>query len=61
MMEVARLLGLIDTGSASSEEVTLHRILTPLVKLYTAKQVDYQSILCSNKYNVQCIEHIIFH
>ncbi|XP_070619119.1 acyl-CoA dehydrogenase family member 11-like [Erythrolamprus reginae] len=37
-MEVARLLGLEETKEATEEEKHLLRLLTPLAKLYTAKQ-----------------------
>lgn len=39
VLEVARLLGREDTGIATDEESLLLRLLTPLAKLYTAKQV----------------------
>ena len=38
-LEVCRLLGLEECGMATSAEKHLLRILTPIVKLYTAKQV----------------------
>ncbi len=38
VLEVARLLGLVESGLNSPDEATLLRFLTPLVKLYTAKQ-----------------------
>ncbi|XP_064392364.1 acyl-CoA dehydrogenase family member 11-like [Halichondria panicea] len=38
MLEVARLQGLIETSSVSEQDRTIHRILTPILKLYTAKQ-----------------------
>jgi hypothetical protein len=38
-LEVARLLGKEDTNKASEEDQLLLRILVPLAKLYTAKQV----------------------
>ncbi|XP_061162322.1 acyl-CoA dehydrogenase family member 11-like [Saccostrea echinata] len=38
VLEVARLLGREDTGIASDQESLLLRLLTPLAKLYTAKQ-----------------------
>ncbi|XP_014676143.1 PREDICTED: acyl-CoA dehydrogenase family member 11-like [Priapulus caudatus] len=38
VMEVGRLLGLDDVGGASDHDMLMLRILTPLVKLYTAKQ-----------------------
>lgn len=37
-LDVARLLGLQDCGMASSSDQLLLRILTPILKLYTAKQ-----------------------
>lgn len=39
VLEVARLIGLDDRGKLSDEENHLLRILTPLTKLYTGKQV----------------------
>jgi hypothetical protein len=47
VLEVARLLGREDTGIATDEESLLLRLLTPLAKLYTAKQVR---IITCNKY-----------
>ncbi|XP_030635679.1 acyl-CoA dehydrogenase family member 11 [Chanos chanos] len=38
MMEVCRLLGREETGSASHTELHLLRLLTPVAKLYTGKQ-----------------------
>lgn len=38
-MEVARLLGKQDCNEASDVETQLLRLLTPITKLYTAKQV----------------------
>lgn len=38
-MEVARLQGRIDVGVATDQETMCHRILTPILKLFTAKQV----------------------
>lgn len=38
-LEVARLQGLIETDTASEQERMIHRLLTPIMKLYTAKQV----------------------
>ena len=40
VMEIVRLLGLEEGGVASDKDMLLLRILTPLVKLYTAKQVS---------------------
>ena len=36
-LDMARLLGLHDCGMASSSDKMLLRILTPILKLYTAK------------------------
>ena len=41
-MELARLLGLEETDKATEHHKDLLRILTPLAKLYTAKQVNSQ-------------------
>ena len=38
VLDVARLLGLHDCGVATSSEQLLLRLLTPILKLYTAKQ-----------------------
>ena len=38
VLDVARLLGLHDSGAATSSEQLLLRLLTPILKLYTAKQ-----------------------
>ena len=40
VMEIVRLLGLEEGGVASDKDMLLLRILTPLVKLYTAKQAS---------------------
>ena len=39
VLETCRLLGLVDCGKATEEEALLLRLLTPLLKLYTGKQV----------------------
>ena len=39
LFETCRILGLVDCGKATEEESLLLRILTPLLKLYTGKQV----------------------
>jgi hypothetical protein len=39
VMEVSRLLGLEDCEMANKEQLHLLRLLTPITKLYTAKQV----------------------
>ena len=39
VMELAYLLGLEECGLASEDQKDLFRVLTPLAKLYTAKQV----------------------
>lgn len=39
-MEVALLLGKQECNVSSDEEVHLLRLLTPIAKLYTAKQVS---------------------
>lgn len=44
VLEVSRLLGREDTNVASDHEKIMLRLLTPLVKLYTGKQVH----VCSN-------------
>lgn len=38
-MEVARLFGLQENKMATDKDVLLLRILTPILKLYTGKQV----------------------
>ena len=38
-MEVARLQGRVDVGVATDQEKMCHRILTPILKLFTAKLV----------------------
>ncbi len=40
VMEVCRLLGLSECSKSTPEDDIMLRILTPLVKLYTAKQVS---------------------
>ena len=40
VVEVCRLLGLSECSKISPEDDMLLRILTPLVKLYTAKKVS---------------------
>jgi len=42
-MEVSRLLGLQECNEASGVELQLLRLLTPITKLYTAKQVSEQT------------------
>jgi alkylation response protein AidB-like acyl-CoA dehydrogenase len=37
VLDMARLLGLSETGEASDKEEALLRLLTPVCKLYTAK------------------------
>lgn len=39
VMELARLLGIDDIGSATDKDALMLRFLTPIAKLYTAKQV----------------------
>ena len=39
--ELGRLLGLEDCNKLSSVEQDVFRLLTPLAKLYTAKQVSF--------------------
>jgi hypothetical protein len=39
LFEVARLLGLEECGQATDDQKQLLRILTPLLKLFTGKQV----------------------
>ena len=41
---MAKLLGKIECNEANEEEKELLRFLTPLIKLYTAKQVSYTHI-----------------
>ncbi len=45
LLEVCRLLGLSECALSSPSEDILLRILTPLLKLYTAKQVSESYIL----------------
>lgn len=42
LMEVSRLLGLEECGMATDDQKALLRILTPLLKLFTAKEVRMQ-------------------
>ena len=44
--EVGRLLGLEDCNKLSSVEADMLRLLTPLAKLYTAKQVSVKCQFC---------------
>jgi len=44
--EVGRLLGLEDCNKSSSVEADMLRLLTPLAKLYTAKQVSFKCWFC---------------
>ena len=39
LMESARLLGRQETGVATEEDLDLRRLLIPVLKLYTGKQV----------------------
>lgn len=36
--------GLIEIGSVSEQDRTIHRMLTPILKLYTAKQVHFTHV-----------------
>ncbi len=58
MLEVARLQGLIEIGSVSEQDRTIHRILTPILKLYTAKQVHFTHV-CVLQGTVVCIRLLI--
>jgi alkylation response protein AidB-like acyl-CoA dehydrogenase len=40
LLESARLLGVQETTKAAESDLTLLRLITPLLKLYTAKQVS---------------------
>ncbi|NXW58574.1 ACD11 dehydrogenase, partial [Eurystomus gularis] len=40
LMEIVRLLGLVETNKASEQDQLLLRLLTPVAKLYTAKQAS---------------------
>ena len=40
MLELARILGKEDCGEITPHEADLLRLLTPIAKLYTAKQVN---------------------
>jgi len=42
--ELGRLLGFEDCNNLGSEEQDILRLLTPLAKLYTAKQVSVSSV-----------------
>ena len=39
LMRVCKLFGLVESGAANNEQTLLLRILVPLLKLYTGKQV----------------------
>ena len=39
VLEIARLLGKEETGEATDSEIQLMRLLVPVMKLYTGKQV----------------------
>ena len=41
VLELSRLLGLEETNEANEEDQLLLRLLMPVTKLYTAKQVFY--------------------
>jgi len=41
LMKVCHLLGLKENGESSDGDELLLRVLTPLMKLYTGKQVKY--------------------
>ena len=47
-LELFRLQGLVECGEASAADKLLLRILTPITKLYTAKQVH------------TCTQHCVF-
>lgn len=47
VMDVCRLLGREESGVATQLDTNLLRLLTPVVKLYTGKQVNsYQCVIC---------------
>ena len=41
LLEISRYLGREDVGIASDQELLMIRLLTPLAKLYTGKQVRF--------------------
>lgn len=45
---VAKLLGKMECNQASKDELEMLRFITPLLKIYTAKQVFCRYILVSN-------------
>lgn len=45
-MEMARLLGLAETNMASEQDQLLLRLLVPVAKLYTGKQVWNKQWVC---------------
>lgn len=46
LMEMARLLGLAETNMASEQDQLLLRLLVPVAKLYTGKQVWNKQFVC---------------
>ena len=51
VLELARLLGREDCGIATEHEADLLRLLTPIAKLYTAKQVNSSILNIQLNYN----------
>ena len=51
LMFSVKLLGKMECGQASKEEAELFRIVVPLLKLYTAKQVIYLKMLRNDLIN----------
>ena len=45
VLELARLLGLQENGKASENDALVFRLLTPITKLYTAKQVELVTLI----------------
>lgn len=46
LMEIARLLGSAETNMASEQDQLLLRLLVPVAKLYTGKQVWNKQLVC---------------
>lgn len=46
LMEMVRLLGLAETNMASKQDQLLLRLLVPVAKLYTGKQVWNKQFVC---------------
>ncbi len=55
VLESARLLGLQESGMASSDDIHLLRLIAPIAKLYTAKKVTTDHVCIIYRVVFQCM------